>query len=218
MGKYKPNRFDWLKRHLAEPQDTYSLFELGCYDCHSLRHIPKPKRYVGADAGVSGGIEDARMTFNNAPWVELVMAHSVQDIGHFSGQLFDYSIALNTLEYIPDAVLKGYIQLLAKITKKKLLVTVPVEIGVVLLAKEMKKIMVGAEKEPYTLAEIYWAVRGQTEKIQRFEHKGFDYRKLIALLNEHFTIVAVEGIPLRNAPMLSAEVGIVAEPRERNKK
>lgn len=215
MVRFNTKRFEWLKRHLTEKPDSYSLFELGCYDCPSLRYIPKPKRYVGADAGWQGGIEDARMTFTQTPWIDLVMSHSAHDLERYQGMHFDYAVALNTLEYIPETVLRGYLQFLSQAVQKRFLITVPVEVGMVFLARHLKHSLLGVEGEPYTWAEIYWATRGRVEKINRFERKGFDYRNLIALLSEYFNVVAVEGIPFKGLPMFSAEVGIIAEPKRK---
>ncbi len=210
-------RFRWLHKHLREEADTYTLFELGCFDCRSLTYLPKPKQYLGADAGWEGGLNDAQMTFVKKPWVELVMTHSVHDLKPYEGRKFDYSIALETLEHIPDAVLTGYLEFLARITKKRLLITVPVEVGLVFFVKHLaKKILPhleNGETESYTLAEIYWATRGRVDRVARYEHKGFDYRKLVTLLGKHFDVTHVEGLPIRYFPHLSFQVGIIAEPK-----
>ena len=93
----------------------------------------------------------------------------------------------------------------------------PVEIGPVFLAKFIAKRtfadLESGDTETYTLAEVIAATRGQTEKVERFEHKGFDYRKLIALLREYFSVTHIEGIPFRSLPALSFQVGIIAEPK-----
>ena len=216
-GRLHQMRFKWLQKHLREKENAYSLFELGCFDCRSLRFIPKPSRYVGADAGWEGGIEDARMTHTQTPWIELVTAQSVQDLAHYKDQRFDYSVSLETLEHIPDHVLRGYIEFLARVTKKQLLVSVPVEIGPIFLAKYLAKAffpeLESGETSSYTWREVWAATRGESEKIRRFEHKGFDYRTLIKLIGEYFNIVHVEGIPLSNVPHLSFQVGIIAEPK-----
>jgi hypothetical protein len=215
MDRFNTKRFEWLKRHLTEKPDSYSLFELGCYNCPTLRYIPKPKRYVGADAGWQGGIEDARMTFTQTPWIDLVMSHSAHDLERYKGMNFDYAVALNTLEYIPDQVLRGYLQFLSQAVQKRFFVTVPVEVGIVFLGRHFKQWLSGVEGEPYTWAEIYWAARGRVEKVNRFERKGFDYRNLVSLMSEYFTIISVEGLPLRGYPMLSREVAIIAEPKRK---
>lgn len=215
-GRLHQWRFDWLKKHLVAPENEYSLFELGCFDCRSLKFVPKPKSYLGADAGWEGGLNDAQMTFVKSPWIELVQAQSVHDLEPFAQRKFDYSIALETLEHIPDAVLRGYIEFLARVTKRRLLVTVPVEVGPVFLAKHLAKKMLphleNGETDAYTLKEVIWATRGRVEHVRRYEHKGFDYRKLIAMLGEFFTITHVEGIPFARHPYLSFQVGIIAEP------
>ena len=212
-------RFTWLKKHLPQEADSYTLFELGCFDCRSLQHIAKPKRYVGADAGWEGGINDAQMTFVNTPWVELIVAHSAHDLASYATQQFDYTIAMETLEHIPDALLAGYLEFLAKVTKKQLLITVPVEVGPVLLAKYIAKRAISglenAETASYTLKEVYWATRGRVEHVKRYEHKGFDYRLLIKQLERHFDIIHVEGLPFKAHPYYSFQAGIVAVPKHK---
>lgn len=210
-------RFAWLKKHLPTEAGSYSLFELGCFDCRSLQHIAKPARYVGADAGWEGGINDAQMTFVNTPWVELVVAHTAHDLDGYANQQFDYTMAMETLEHIPDALLAGYIEFLARVTKRQLLITVPIEVGPVFLAKYMAKRLVSglenAETASYTLKEVYWATRGRVEHVARYEHKGFDYRLLIKQLERYFDIVQVEGLPFARHPYLSFQAGIVAVPK-----
>jgi hypothetical protein len=210
-------RFDWLKKHVNEPADSYTLFELGCFDCRSLSVLPKPRAYVGADAGWDGGINDAQMSYVKTPWVELVVAHSAHDLAAFEGRKFDYSIATKTLEYIPDGVLKGYVEFLARATKKRLLVTVPVEVGPMFLLKHITKRLLShlhSDTTKYTWSELYHAACGNVQHVERFEHKGFDYRNLITLLSQHFDIVAVEGLPFTGNPYYSLQVGIIAEPKK----
>ncbi len=217
-GRLHQMRFQWLAKHLVAQENNYTLFELGCFDCRSLSVLPKPKHYVGADAGWEGGINDAQMTFVNKPWVELVVAHSAHDLAPYRERAFDYAIALETLEHIPDAVLVSYIEFLAKVTTKQLLITVPVEVGPVFLFKHLAKRsfahLHNGETDTYSWREVYWSTRGKVEHVQRFEHKGFDYRKLIDLLSNYFDITKVEGIPFARHPYLSFQVGIIAEPKK----
>jgi hypothetical protein len=216
-GRLHRMRFDWLKKHIPEQADSYTLFELGCYDCRSLSLLPKPRQYVGADAGWEGGINDAQMSHVRTPWVELVVAHSAHDLVAYEGRKFDYSIAIKTLEFIPDNVLKGYIDFLARVTKKRLLITVPVEVGPMFLLKHFTKRLFShlhSDTSTYTWRELYWATRGKAEQVERYEHKGFDYRTLVTQLSRHFDIVAVEGLPFTRYPYYSLQVGIIAEPKK----
>lgn len=211
-------RFHWLASHLGQlPDDSFSMFELGCFDCRSLKYLPKPKHYLGADAGWEGGINDAQMTYVHKPWVELLVAQSALDLKPIEGRTYDYTVSLETLEHIPDALLTGYIEFLAKITGKRIYITVPVEVGPVFLAKYLIKrtftSLENAETDSYSLREVCWAARGRADLVERYEHKGFDYRTLIAMLEKYFTIVAIEGLPFKQFPHLSFQVGIIAEPK-----
>ena len=116
-GRMHRMRYDWLKKQVAEPADDYTLFELGCFDCRSLSILPKPRAYVGADAGWEGGINDAQMSYVKTPWVELVVAQSVHDLTAFEGRKFDYSIAMKTLEFIPDSIWST-VKILCQLTKR----------------------------------------------------------------------------------------------------
>lgn len=213
-------RFKWLARNLREKEGAYTLFELGCFDCRSLNFISKPTFYVGADAGWEGGIEDARMTYDKVSSIELVMAQSVQDLTRYKDLRFDYSIALETLQHLPDKVLRGYLAFLAKITQKRLLVSVPVEIGPVFLLKHLARVLFtnleNSETEPYTWKEVYWATRGHTQLVQRFGPKGFNYHALLHIMNEYFNITHIEGLPFRRFPYVSLQIGIIAEPKRKN--
>jgi hypothetical protein len=210
-------RFRWLHHKLAGASEPFSLFELGCFDCRSLEYIPRPKRYLGADAGWEGGVSDAQMAFARSDWAQVVVAHSVHDLAPHAHERFDYSIALETLEHIPHAVLEGYLAFLAAVTKKRCYITVPVEVGPVFLAKFIAKrsvpILHSEDAESYTWREAFLATMGKVESVRRFEHKGFDYRNLLQLLSQHFTIEQVEGLPFRAHPYLSFQVGITAVPK-----
>jgi hypothetical protein len=210
-------RFHWLRRHLPDSPGSFTLFELGCFDCRSLQHIPKPSHYVGADAGWEGGLNDAQMTFGTRNDMELVHASTSLDLARFQEQKFDYTIALETLEHIPDGLLIGYIEFLAKVTGKRCFISVPVEVGPVFLAKHIAKKLgpnlQNGETEAYTLREVYWATRGRASHVKRFEHKGFDYRQLLETLRRYFVIEAIEGLPFTAYPFLSFQVGIIASPK-----
>lgn len=213
-------RFRWLRKQLRkETDDSYSMFELGCFDCRSLSYLPKPNAYVGADADWEGGLQSAKVHFSDIPWADLVVARSVADLAPFTGRSFDYSVALETIEHIPDAVLKGYIEFLARVTRKRLFISVPVEIGPVFLAKHLAKRTISGwesgDTDTYSFMEVIWQTLGKVERVRRFEHKGFSYRKLVETLSQHFTIVAVEGIPFKPVPYLSFQAGIIAEPKVR---
>lgn len=218
-GRLHRLRFEWLKKQLEAAPQGYSLCELGCFDCRSLSFIPQPKAYVGIDAGWEGGLDDARMTFLSHPWMTLLMAQSAHDLKDFEAQRFDYSVALESFQFMPDPILRGYLEFLAKVTTQRLIVTVPVEIGPVFLIKHLLKRtfsdLTSEDTDSYTLAEVWWATLGRVDHVRRFEHKGFDYRIFLKILSEYFDVTHIEGLPLRGAPLLSFQVGILASPKRR---
>ncbi len=211
-------RFRWAARELAVPPQSYSLFELGCFDCRSLDFMPRPSRYLGADASWEGGLMDAKQKFAGTDWMELVKAETADALAPYADQSFDFSLSMETLEHIPDAALHGYLAFMARVTRRRALFTVPVEVGPVFLAKYLAKRSMSSlrngETESYSWREVVAASLGHAERVARYEHKGFDYRRLVAQLAEHFTLVKVEGIPFKPLPYISFQVGIVAEPKK----
>lgn len=209
-------RFEWLRSHISEQAGQYSLFELGCFDARSLNFLQQPSRYLGADAGVENGLQLAQKKFESLSWADAVQSLNAQSLQAYENESFDYSIALETLEHVPPEVLPGYIAFMAKVTKKRLLVSVPVEVGPVFLAKHTAKNLSPSWRggEEYKFSEILWATLGKVEHVERHEHKGFDYRALVRLINQYFEVVAIEGIPFKQLPYLSFQVGIVAKPKD----
>jgi len=130
--------------------------------------------------------------------------------------VYDLGISLETMEHIPEDMVDGYLEILARSVRRAVLLTVPNEIGIPFLAKYIaKKILYRDSKdEPYTLSEFFSAIFGQTSKIHRNEHKGFDYRKFTRQVSDKFVIQSVQGVPYGwLLPSLSFTVGIVAIPR-----
>lgn len=210
-------RFRWLKSHLAPHSEPYSLFELGCSDCRTLDFLPPPiQRYVGADAGRGVRLDAARAKYAHDDWIHLLQARSAEDLADIASQSFDYAVALETLEHITDE-LHGYLEFIRRITNKYFFATIPVEIGPVFLGKHIAKRFVtqwrGDKTGSYTFSDIFWSTVGHVDPVERFHHKGFDYRKLISDMETYFEIINVEGLPFKPLPSLSFQVGIIARPK-----
>jgi hypothetical protein len=214
-GRLHHARFHFLVQVTRDvPNDT--IFELGCFDGKSITHLPKrPIEYVGADAGWEGGLAQARRLW---PQYEFHEARSADDLLFLRGRSFDISICMETFEHIPIDRISGYIDLLAEITTGRLIVTVPVELGPVFLAKHLMKRTLrhlsDEEARSYTFGEIVYATLGLTSRVKRREHKGFDYRWLRKLLDRRFRVVVYEGHPFSRLPRwLNFGVGMVCVPR-----
>jgi 2-polyprenyl-3-methyl-5-hydroxy-6-metoxy-1,4-benzoquinol methylase len=128
---------------------------------------------------------------------------------------FDFIICMETLEHLDTPVVEQYVQAFRAKLRGYLLITVPNEKGIPFLVKATGARVLGVERYyPYTAAEFFWAVLGRLQRIRRIEHKGFDYARLVSLIQKHFQYVSVDGIsPLRLPPSLSLTIGIVASPR-----
>lgn len=212
-GMLHTARFRWLRRTLDELAcRPRSVVELGCFDGKALRYLPaRPERYVGLDANWEGGLDLARGEWRHAPNVAFRECHAPEDLP--AGESFDVAICMETLEHVPPDALPEYVERLAALAGEYLLVTVPVEKGLVFAAKHLAHRLMG-QAEPYTLGEFVNATLGRTSRVRRREHKGFDYETVVELVARHADIVEVAPIPFRRLPRaLGFGVAIVARAR-----
>ncbi|MFO1412765.1 MAG: methyltransferase domain-containing protein [Burkholderiales bacterium] len=214
-GRLHWARFAWIRAELARyaaPVD--SVLELGCFDGKLLDFLPNvPRRYVGLDANWEGGLDLARTRFHATPWTTFAETRTPADVAAAltPGQPFDVAVAMETLEHLPPTHLNDYLAILERHVDGYLFVSVPTEIGPVFLAKWVAKALLRGDPEPYTSAELLWTTIGASGRVERREHKGFDYRRLLDDLALRFDIVSVSGQPVRFVPpWLSFGVGIVA--------
>jgi hypothetical protein len=83
--------------------------------------------------------------------------------------------------------------------------------GPVFAAKYVAKKLVYGDVEPYTLGEFMAATLKQSKKVERTEHKGFDYRELAAQIGKYFELGSIEGLAgFGLPPSLSPTIGIAA--------
>ena len=205
-------RYYWITKSLIKLDCEFqSCLELGCFDGKAIDFFPvKPVRYVGLDANWEGGLDLAQEKWQGEAQYEFRECAMPADM-QLNGEEFDISICMETLEHLPPDLVGGYLKELAKATKNYIFISVPNEIGIVFLSKHLiKKIVTGAE--PYTFAEIINSTLGRTDKVARNEHKGFHYKKMIAEISEHFSIVDISGLPLAALPpYLNFGIGIIAK-------
>ena len=210
---YHLARYRWLRKRLTEhsPQPL-KIIELGCFDGKAVHFIPHPiERYVGLDAGWENGLEMGRNAFAGRPEISLVRALDADAIADYDNGEFNVAIALETLEHIPTQTMRGYLAEVARVTNGPFFVSVPNEMGPVFLAKYLAKRLRYGAYDQYSFREAVAATLRRPEKIERAEHKGFDYRALIGDLREHFHVDRVEGVPACGLPpALSLTIGITA--------
>ena len=213
---YHMARFNWVRdvanQHLGR---DLRLIELGCYDGRLFDSLGgRVREYVGLDANWSGGLDLARQKFRGRKNVTLIETESPEQLHRFRGGEFDVAAALETLEHVPPDLVPSFLDELQRVTDGHLFVTVPNELGPVFLAKYLgKKILYGGEQD-YSPAEVLAATLRRSDKVERDDHKGFDYRHVIAEIGKRFEILRVDGLAsLGLPPALAPTVGIFARSR-----
>jgi 2-polyprenyl-3-methyl-5-hydroxy-6-metoxy-1,4-benzoquinol methylase len=214
-GLYHTLRYRWVADEIAKLKvDHARIVDLGCYDGKTVKFLKKPPAYyLGLDANWEDGLEIGRRLWADHPEVELVACRHPEDIP--ARDPFDIGICMETMEHLPDDILTAYVQSLSQIVTGKLFITVPVERGPMFLMKYLAKSLTRSKgKAKYTIRDVFNLTFSRTNAVQRNEHKGFDERKLIKVLKQHFTIDRVcgvfPGIPLASANLT---VGIIASPK-----
>lgn len=216
-GFFHNARFRWLYNSFKKLNiDQGTVIEVGCNDGRSLKYLSfKPSGYVGYDADWEGGFEDALRDWSAFPEYKFVKSETPSSFNS-NNEVFDYGLAMETLEHLPTAMLDDYLKKLAIATKQYAFFTVPNERGFIFFIKYFFKKFFLSQREPFTNEEIWYALTGKMDRVERTEtgHKGFDYKKLINDIRKYFDIVEVSGIPFSFLPVsLSFTIGIIVKPR-----
>ncbi len=218
-GYYHLSRYRWLEEMVrSHVAGALRVIELGCFDAKSVSYLPaEPERYVGLDANWEGGLDAGRAALADRPGVTLIETTDPRAVRQFADGAFNVAIALETLEHIPDVVMREYLAELARVTDGHVFISVPNEMGPVFLAKYLVKRFGFGAVEPYAFRELIAATLRRPDKVARREHKGFSYVALVAELKRHFDVLSVKGVPaLGLPPALSLTVGILARTRQRS--
>ena len=206
-------RFNWARNVVASfGLDSIKLIEIGCFDGRLIDYMPAPmERYAGYDAGWEGGLEAGQARYADKADFDFVKAVDPEPIAQHSAKSFNLGAALETIEHIPPELVDPYLEALARVVDGYLIVSVPNEKGLVFLGKYLAKKLIYGGTEPYSFREIVAATFGRMDRIERSEHKGFDYAELVRQIERHFDIVKVCGLPFGILPpSLSFTVGIIA--------
>lgn len=216
-GWFHSARFHWVVQQISKHKcSTFSVLELGCFDGKLMDFLPAlPSRYVGYDANWEKGLDLARKKYNSNQF-EFKMAKSAEDINLVNSEKFDLAVSMDTLEHIDDDdTVRGYLDRISKHLDGYFLITVPNEKGVIFAAKYLTKIILSKDAENYTLKEFFYAAMGYLDRVPRLQHKGFDYNRLIMMVEKHFDIVEVSGHPFSFLPpSLCFGVGIVTRSKK----
>ena len=214
---YHMARFNWVRdkidRHVGA---GLRLIELGCYDGRLFEVLgARVSQYVGLDANWGEGLTLAREKYRGRPGVTLLEANRPEDLEQFGAGEFNVAAALETLEHVPPEMVPGFLDEFQRVTRGYLFLTVPNELGAVFLAKWLAKRFVYRDGHHYSPKEVVAATLRRSDKVERDDHKGFDYRHVIAEVAKRFDIIDVDGLASLGLPAaLSPTVGIFAKSRD----
>jgi hypothetical protein len=212
-------RFAWLRRMAGNFTQSQSLrvVELGCFDGRSIDWLPfEPALYDGFDANWEGGLDIGKNRFAAKPNIRFHICSRPEEMSIDEGG-YDLGISLETMEHIPPEMVDAYLEILSKSVKTAFLISVPNEIGIPFLIKYLAKKIFYRDSmdETYSMGEVWAEIVGNTRKVHRNEHKGFDYRTFIEQLHKFFIVQTVMGMPFSWLPAgLSFTIGIIGIPRQ----
>lgn len=202
-------RFRWVQKRVAAIRlSPLRIVELGCFDGR-LVSLLEPERYVGFDADWEGGLTSARRIFSDRRGIDFIKCESPRDL-RFPFSDPNLFVSLETLEHIQPGDLEEYVRRLSQIGCDYGLVTVPNEKGIVFLLKYVAKLVLFGDGERYRLKEVIAATFGRMARVERREHKGFDYEELAGLLARYWHVDRVEGVQWPRLPtFLNLQIGFV---------
>ena len=213
-GKLHSARFKWLVKSILQLKCEYkTILELGCFDGKVIDYLPeKPIHYLGLDANWEGGLEIANDKWRHQSNYIFKQCESPEEMKTIDDK-YDISICMETLEHVPPQMVGPYLKELANVTKEYVFITVPNEIGMVFFFKYIiKRIFGNSGNYTYTLREFLNESLGNTENVERNQHKGFNYKLLVSQISDHFEIIEVSGHPLSFMPArFNFGIGIIGK-------
>lgn len=213
-GYFHGARYKWISESIKNINcPVESIIELGCFDGKLIDFLPVlPQKYYGYDANWENGLDLAKVKWKNYRNYVFQKATRADDIVLADSVKVDLLVAMETLEHIPDESLDGYLEKLSRHLNGYFLITVPNEKGVIFLGKYVAKKFLRGGSEKYSFSEIINATFGRLSRVERREHKGFDYDILICRIGRYFEITHVAGFPFKILPKsLCFSIGIVAK-------
>jgi 2-polyprenyl-3-methyl-5-hydroxy-6-metoxy-1,4-benzoquinol methylase len=204
-------RFNWLQKRVSEiPLNQFKVVELGCFDGRALSYLPaKIESYDGYDANWEKGLDQAKLDWGK----ENIRFHQCTEVDHFTcNDSFNLFISLETLEHLPPSEIGDYLNYVHKnITKNGyLFISVPNEIGILFVAKQIYKKIFLKDELGYSLKEFFFQAIGRVDKVSRNEHKGFSYKQFKNTLETDFEIKRCEGLQWRFIPkFLNMSIGFI---------
>jgi 2-polyprenyl-3-methyl-5-hydroxy-6-metoxy-1,4-benzoquinol methylase len=103
--------------------------------------------------------------------------------------------AMDVLEHISDE--ERAIAEISSVLRRegKLIVSAPVEIGIPLFVREAYRFFDGDRRQTKTILELLKGI-AKSPYCEKVGHRGYDYRRTIEFVDNHFEITSMEFCPL----------------------
>lgn len=216
-------------QELFEQFGSGRVIDVGCGDgtflAMLMRSTSPPAQAVGMELK-DEVVDDCRARYGDIEGLEFVKRSStfVDENEH----AFETVICMEVLEHV--IALDDAVRDLARLARAggRIIVSVPVETGIPLLAKQTARTLLGWRGvgdypgiTPYTAGELWKStIAGSQQHIVRpeleegglvsYDHKGFNWRVLKRLLERHFRLERVSGTPIPWLPAsLNSQVWFV---------
>lgn len=213
-------RFWWLVDRLRRLHiSRAAVIEIGCYDAKTISFLERGgiavTRYVGyeADADV---FARAQPQWASRLEITLVKSNASSDID--LSATFDVGICMETLEHLPDDLVDGYLDALARVVRGPVFFTIPVERGAMLIAKQLGYRIFGMYGDRLSWRDLLNGALSRTDRIPRHEHRGFDDRRMLERIARYFTVTESTGLFVPYFTTLNFTLGIVGTAKQRPQK
>ncbi len=218
-GRLHIARYLWLEDRLAKLLNRpITMLELGCFDGKTLQYLPNEvTEYDGYDANWEGGLDEGKEKYKDHRNIRFHESSTVESFNP-EGKIYDVVVCQETMEHLPTKDLEAFSKKLADATAQYAFVSVPNEMGIVMVIKHWIKKYAHGYKGNYSKSELWNGLIGNMDKVERVEggHKGFSYKKLRDILSEDFEILKIEGIPFKIlGPSLNFTVGMTLKPKKK---
>jgi len=161
------------------------VLEIGCHDLLFYYLINRNyDKYVGIDIGWEHGLDFALKNKRKLGWHTVEVAKADGECLPFKNERFDLILCFETIEHLPDEA--AAISEIARVLRPggTLLLSVPVEFGLVLLLKTLIRFVLRRKRE-YTVSELVKAsILCNPSEVSRCGHKGYNYRRTIEYLGD----------------------------------
>ena len=192
-----------LKRllQIAHTIDGGKVLEIGCMDLLFYHRLNKKYvKYVGIDLNWHA-LALAQTSKNRLGWRNVELVKGNAEILPFSAESFDLIFAFETVEHINDE--EAAISEITRVLKPggTLVISVPIEFGLALLLKALARVILRRRRR-YSFHELITAaILCRPGKIERDEHKGYDYRDTVKHLRKfHINLVKLYRYPFKWLP------------------